>query len=163
MATVFADAVTIYGATTLAGAVTLPAASIGDTQVSAAAPLGVTKTAHQYVEVWSQVSGTAATAATQAFYVAKAAGVVAQVRVGSVAIAIGDSTVTVDVRKNGTTILSGTVQLDNGNTAYVSEAGSLSVTSYSANDVFTVVQTVSAGTGTLPQGVFVQVVFQEAA
>lgn len=162
MATTFSDAVTVYGTLTAAGGVSLPAGSIGDTQASAASPFGVTKTNKQYNAGWSQVSGGAATSATQQFYTAKAAGVVAQVMVGSVAIAAGAATVTVDVKKNGTTILSGVVTLNNANTAYVPVAGSVSVTAYVANDTFTVTTVATAGGGTLPQGVFCQVTFQEA-
>jgi hypothetical protein len=69
----------------------------------------------------------------------------------------------VDEKKNGTTILSGTVTIDNGDVAYSKTSAALSVTSYVAGDVIEVVQTVSAGTGTLPQGMTTTVVMREAA
>jgi hypothetical protein len=116
--------------------------------------------AHQHNKTYFQ-NGTAVAATVAIHEVRGTSGRIRAVRAGSVAIAVGDSTVTIDVKKNGVTILSGTIQLDNANVAYTSEAGTLSVTSVAAGDVITVVQTVSAGTGTLPTGVWTTVVIDE--
>ena len=94
---------------------------------------------------------------------AKSAGVVDSFRAGSIAAAVGDSTVSVELKKNGTSVLAAAIALDNANTAYVPEAGSVNTPAYVAGDVFTVQVSISAGTGTLPQGVFASAVFQEAA
>lgn len=144
------------------GSLTVPNSSVGNTQFSSTDLLSADKQNHQFVKLFTQVSGSIATAETRAIHSAYAAGTVIGVAVGSVVAATGNSTVTVDVRKNGTTILSATIVLDNANTAYVVETGTISTAAYSAGDTFTVVQTVSAGTGTLPQGVFVRLVLQEA-
>lgn len=145
------------------GTLVIPDSAVGDQQFNAADPLTAAKQQHQYVEKFTQASGSNAAAETRVVHHAHAGGTVAAVHVGSVVAATGNSTVTVDVKKNGTTILSSTIVLDNGNTAYVSEAGTVSVSSYIAGDTFTVVVSVSAGSGTLPQGLFVAVVFREDA
>jgi hypothetical protein len=151
MSTRFDDAVIFGGAVVFSGAVTIPDGSnIGP---GAMADFQHNKTYRQ--------NGNAA-AATEVIHEARGtAGRIRAVRAGSVVAATGNSTATIDVRKNGTTVLSGTIVLDNANTAYVSEAGTLSVTSLAAGDVLTVVITVSAGTGTLPTGLFVTVVVDE--
>ena len=86
----------------------------------------------------------------------------AAAKVGAIVACIGDSTITVNLYKNGSTVLSAPVVLDNSNTAFAIEAGAISSASYSADDVFEVVVSVSAGTGTLGQGLFVSPMFREA-
>jgi hypothetical protein len=68
--------------------------------------------------------------------------------------------VTVDLRKNGTTVLSAVITLNNANTARVAVAGALSVTTLVAGDVLEVV-TATAGGGTLATGVFAIVTVNE--
>lgn len=130
--------------------------------VASDAEVGAEKLDHQYQPCYAQ-SGTAAAATLAMHVVQGATAVLHAVKVGSIVAAIGDSTVTVDIKKNGTTVLSGTVQLDNANTAYVVESGSLSVTTAVAGDVYTAVVTVSAGTGTLPTGLFIELKIREKA
>lgn len=115
---------------------------------------------HQHAKHYAQ-NGTAAAATVAVHECRGATATVRQVRVGSVVACIGDSTVTVDVKKNGSTILSSTVQLDSGNTAYVSEAGTINTSSLASGDVLTVVVTVSAGTGTLATGLWVELRIDE--
>lgn len=99
----------------------------------------------------------AATAETRTMFVARRAGTINEIIAGSIAAAIGDSTVTIDVKKNGTTVLSSTIVLDNTNTARTPEVGTISGDgSFVAGDWLEVVITISAGSGTLPTGVFVQ-------
>jgi hypothetical protein len=90
-------------------------------------------------------------------------GTINSVKAGSIVAATGDSTVTIDVRKNGTTVLSGTIALDSANTARVVEAGTVdgAQDDVVADDWIEVVISVSAGTGTLPTGLFVQVEIDE--
>ena len=90
-------------------------------------------------------------------WVAFGAGTIKGVKCGSIVAAVGDSTVTIDVKKDGTTVLDSTVVLDSSNVAYTPEDATLDGTAvaFTAGDVFTVVITVSAGTGTLPYGVYV--------
>lgn len=135
--------------------------TVTNAKVAGDAAIAESKLKHLHHRQFAQPN-TAAAAVTQVVHEARAAGSLLAVRAGSIAAAIGDSTVTVDLRKNGSTVLSGTIQLDSSNTAYISEAGGVAGAAYVAGDVFTVVITVSAGTGTLPTGVFVTALFGEA-
>jgi hypothetical protein len=140
-----------------------PANCIGNTAWLTSSPLAATNQEHQFQVNYSQVHGTAAVTERKPIYIARAAGSVVAVRAGSVVACVGAATIVVDVKRNGTTILSATITLDNANTAYVPESGSVSVTSYSADDVFEVVVTATAGGGTLGQGLFVNMVVREGA
>lgn len=155
------DTVAFRKKATFSGGVDITDGSLGDAALSAVSPAGVAKTRHQYIQRLSQVGGTAASAETRVVHVAKSAGNATGFKAGSIAAAVGDSTVTVDLRKNGTTVLSAVITLDNTNSAYTPEAGSINTAAYSAGDVFTVVIAVSAGTGTLPQGVYGVASFDE--
>lgn len=143
-----------------AGTITLSASSVTDAKVASAADIAATKLRHQHRAMWQQPN-TAATAETRVIHHAYGDGDIIAVKAGSIVAAIGDSTVTIDIKKNGTTILTGTIQLDNANSAYTAEAGTLATMTCSAGDVFTAVITISAGTGTLPTGVYVALTVNE--
>lgn len=159
----FDDPVTFNGAAKFTGGVVLPANCIGDNQFAAASPLSVDKQSHQYLERLTQAHGSAAVAERRVIHVAKSGGVVEDFSAGVATACVGDSTIDVDLKKNGTTILTGTIEIDSGDAAFDLVEGDLSSTSYSAGDVFEVVVAVTAGTGTLGQGLFAQAVFREAA
>lgn len=139
-----------------------PAASLANADVSASAAIATTKLRHRHVRSWQQPN-TAATAETRTIHVVTLPGLINAVKVGSIAAAIGDSTVTVDVKKNNTSVLSSTVTLNSSNTARIAVAGTVSGAQDDVvvGDWIEVVITVSAGTGTLPTGVFVQVEIDE--
>jgi hypothetical protein len=155
--------VNIRGALSVAGAVTVPASSFGDREADASDPITATKLQHQWQRLFAQDHGSAAVAERRVIHLARGAGTVVAVRAGSVVACVGGATITVDVKKNGTTILSASIVLDSANTAYIPEAGTVSVGTYAADDVFEVVVTVAAGGGTIGQGLFVDVCFREAA
>ena len=140
-----------------------PAGSITNAAVAALAGIDSTKLEHQHRVGWSQANVTAA-AETRVVYVCYGtAGTILDFRAGSIAKAVGDSTVTVDLRKNGTTVLSSVITLDSGNTNRVVEAGTISSGTLVAGDLLEVVIAVSAGTGTLATGVYAQAVINEDA
>lgn len=138
------------------------AGSITDTSIEALAGVAASKLYHRFHEGYMQPN-TTATSVTQAIYHARAAGTINAFSAGSIVACIGAATVTVDLKKNGTTCLSSVITLDSGNTAYVSEAGTLSVTSYAAGDIFTIVTVATAGGGTIATGFFCDAQFTEAA
>lgn len=92
-----------------------------------------------------------------------ATGTVIAVRVGCAVKAVGVATCDVDVKKNGTTILTGAVQLTSGNTNWLPVAGTISVDAYVQDDTFSVSFDGTAGGGTLAKGVFCEVLFAEDA
>jgi hypothetical protein len=139
------------------GAITLPENTLRtSSQILAGINIPADKTEQRLFPAWSQPNS-AATTETRTLFVARRAGTLNEVIAGSIAKAIGDSTVTVDVKKNGTTVLAAVITLNNANTARIVESGSVSGGgTFAAGDWFEVVITISAGTGTLPTGVFCQ-------
>lgn len=147
--------------TFVADTMTLPNNSVGSDQVTSSSPINADKVIHQYAPCWSQPN-TTATAETRVIHVARGPGTIEAFRAGSIAKCVGDSTVTVDLKKNGTTVLSAVITLDSGNTNRVVEAGTLSGSpTVVAGDVLEVVIAISAGTGTLATGVFCQAIVRE--
>jgi Flp pilus assembly protein CpaB len=124
-------------------------------QVKAGTNLNADKLEQRFFPAWSQPNSAASTE-TRTVFVARRSGVVNEVIAGSIAKAVGDSVVTVDVMKNGTTILAAVITLDNANTARIVELGSVTSSAFVAGDWFEVVITATIGTGTLPTGVFCQ-------
>lgn len=150
-------------AITFVTAPAVPASSFGNTEFDGTDPLATAKQVHRYVRSLSQAHGSAAAAERRIVHRCHGAGSIVAVRVGVAVACIGDSTITVDVKKNGTTVLSAPVVLDSGNLAYTAEGGALSVTTTAADACLEVIVTVSAGTGTLGQGLSVDVIVDEAA
>lgn len=143
----------------------VPAGSFGNTQASAADPLDATKVKHQYVKTLAQVHGTPAATERRVVHVARAAGNVVAAEAGHVVAGAAGATLTVDVRKNGTTVLTGAISHDVTAAAFAETAGAVDATpaAYVAGDVIEVVITATAGAGTLPQGVYANVVMREGA
>lgn len=135
---------------------TIPGGAVVSDSIQAGANLNADKLEQRECVSHAQPNS-ASTTETRTLFVARRAGAVNEVIAGSIAVAIGDSTVTVDVKKNGTTILSSAITLDNANTARLAEVGVLSGSgAFVADDWFEVVITATIGTGTLPTGVFCQ-------
>lgn len=144
-----------------AKSMTLPDAVVTDDTVAADAAISALKLEHQFKPTYSKPSPASEVAVLH--YVFGATGVVSNVVAGTVALCTGDATISIDVKKNGTTILTAPIVLDSANTAYVAEAGTVSVTALAAGDVLTVAVTATAGTGALGTGLFVSLnLFEDA-
>lgn len=140
-----------------------PNSSIGNAQIDVADPINSDKLEHQYLPTYSQPN-TTATTETRVIHVARAAGTIEGFRAGSIAACSGAATITFDLKKNGTTVLSSVITLDNANTARVIEAGTLSGSpTVAAGDVLEVVITATASGGTLGTGAFCQAIVREGA
>jgi hypothetical protein len=141
-----------------ATSMTIPVNTVTSNAVQASANISADKLESRIYASHAQPNS-AATAETRTLFVARRAGLIQHIYVGSIAKAIGDSTVTVDVKKNGTSVLSSVVTLNSSNTARIAVAATIDGTQDDlvAGDWLEVVITISAGTGTLPTGVFVQV------
>lgn len=163
MASSKVDGDLIVNGTLRANNMQLPNNAVGNNQFNSADPLTASKQQHQYLVGLNQAHGTAATAERRAIHCAHAAGTITDVVAGAVVAPVGDSTVTVDVYKNGVSVLSSALTLTSSGAAFEETAGTLSTPAYAAGDVIEVVLTVSAGSGTLPQGVYVRLTLREAA
>lgn len=139
-----------------------PAGFLTNAMVQASAGVSASKLQQQRNIQYAQASGSDVAAETRpVFRCNGATGVVAAVKASIVTIPSGDKSCTIDVKKNGTTILSGTFTLDSGNTTYVAEAGSISSSALVAGDVLEVVVTIAGSTGTAPRGLLVNIVLTE--
>ena len=133
----------------------LPSAgAILDAHINAAAGIQTSKMVHKYRKHYNQNGG--AVSATIPIHVLQSAtgGTIASFKVGSVAATTGSSTVTVDLKKNGSSILTAAIQLDSvtNKTARTLYAGSLNSTTGIQGDWYDIVVTATQGTGSLPSG-----------
>lgn len=131
----------------------LPSGVITAANIAAAAGVECSKLDHRSRQVYAQ-SGTAAAATAAIHYVIGTTGTINSFQCGVIGACVGDSTITIDLKKEGSSILSAAVVLDSTNAARAPEAGTLSSASVVAGDLLEVVVTVSAGSGTLGTGLF---------
>lgn len=144
-----------------AGSMGVAANSVTDTSVIAGANIAASKLEHQLHLTYSQ-TGTAASA-TIPIHCGYGDGDIIGIKAYSIVAPLTTATVTIDLKKGGTSVLTGVITLDNGNTAYTPEAGSLSTTTYNNDDVLTLVIVAAASGGTLPTGLGVTVILREDA
>jgi hypothetical protein len=138
-----------------------PAGSITNTAIRANAGVSATKLEHRFQSVVAQPNAAAVDETRVVHVVYGATGSIVAFSAGSIAKAVGDATCTVDLKVNGSSVLSAPIALDNANTNRVAEAGTVSTPALVAGDVLEVVIDGTIGTGTLPTGVFAQVTLTE--
>jgi hypothetical protein len=144
-------------------AFTPPANCITKTSIPVGAGIEYTKTEHLHRAVYSQPN-TAATSETKAIaHVVGATGTLLNFLAGSIAPCSGAATITIDLKKNGSSVLSAVITLDNANTARVAEAGTITTTGVAAGDLLEIVITATAGGGTLGTGLYVVLNWKEDA
>lgn len=142
------------------GDVLLPDEIIEDKHIEADAEIASTKLQHRHVQPYGQNGNNVD--ATQFIHHAKGAGTVKTFVAGSIGICTGGNSTTVDLKKNGTTVLSAVITLDSANTTYVAESGTIATAAYVAGDVFTVVVDKTSDSGDAT-GLFACAEFDEAA
>lgn len=158
------DNQTFTGAVQFTGTVYLPIETVTNANVSTsvADAIGAAKLVHQHRAVYAQESGTTAADEERVVHVAVGAGTVLGINVGAVVANIGASTVTVDLHKNGVTVLTGLITLDSGNAAYTLEPGVIDTAAFAADSVLEIIIDATVGGGTLATGLFVAVDLSEA-
>lgn len=148
-----------------ANSVTLPADSVGNSSIDPGDPVDETNQWHQYLREYSQLHGTPAVAARSVIHTAFRDGFLKDFRAGNLVAITGNATVTLDLKKNGVSVLSSVIVLDSTNTLplVMESAGIAGGGAFLANDVFELYITVNNGTGgaTQAQGVYVQARFVE--
>jgi len=149
------ESVHFKGDVTFTGGVTLPDGCVDKENVEAGAGLEATKQEHQHRAVYAQESDTTAAAEDRVLHVVKgAAGTLQDFKAGCVVANVGAAVVSVDLHKNGVTVLTAAIDIDSGDAAYALVAGVIDSADVVADDVLEVVVTVAAGGGTLGKGVF---------
>lgn len=143
---------------------TAPDGSITDDAIKAAAGIEASKLEHQFQKNVTQVHGTAATSERRVIHTVRgASGDVVAFRAGLVVPNTLTATVTIDLHKNGSTILSSSITLDLTNAAYEFESATIADADLVADDVLEVVINATAGTGVLGQGLFIEATIREDA
>ena len=144
---------------------TFPAAQISDSDIAPASNVAASKLEHQHRAHYTTGSTTAAADATQVVHVCRAAGTLVEFVAGCVDACIGDSTITVDLHKNGVSVLDADITLDSGDADRAIVAGTLDtpIVDLVAGDVLEVVIDATVGTGTLGKGVFAALTVNEEA
>lgn len=133
---------------------TPPAGCIPNAAIPPAAGIAYTKLQQKHQPVYSQ-AGTAAAETRVVHVVLGASGTLVSVAACLVTACTGDATVTVDLQKNGTTILTAPLELGSGVAAFDLATGTIDAEDLEADDVLTAVVTVDAGTGALGTGLAV--------
>jgi hypothetical protein len=151
--------------TLTANLLNVPLGSITDTQVIASANIAATKLQKQFQENYSNTdSATSAASEQRVLHTVKGStGTVNEFAAGAVVVLVAPATCTIDLLKNGSSILTAAVALAAGDTPRVVKFGTFSSTSVVAGDVLEVKVTATAGGGTLPKGVFVRLTVTENA
>lgn len=151
----------IEGNLSVTGSFGLPASTVTDAKVAPGAEIASEKLEHRIHALYSDIIGVDVATSGRVLYVCySSVGVILKAFAGSVVAAGAATTVTVDIKKNGTTILTTPIVLDNTNTARVVEEGTLSVTSLVENDVLEATWTLAGANE--PTGFFVGVDVEEA-
>jgi hypothetical protein len=153
-----------------AKSIVLPAGSVGDAQMTLANPVQATKLQHQYEVGYAQYAGLPASGTTVVndqlvlHVVRGSTGIPLDFKAGVVVANVGAATVTVDLWRNGASILTSVITLNNSQAAYqlVTAAG-FSFTSLVAGDVLEVKVIATAGGGTLAKGLFANLHMREDA
>ena len=151
-----------------ATAVSIPAGTVTNSAIQAAAGIEATKVVHQVPIVYTQPDGTAVVAETRGLRIARAPGTTVAVEaVITGAIATGaDRTVTIDVRKGAAgvayaSILTATMSFNNADVLRTVKSATISTAAYSDNDSFIVVVTVAGAAGAQAQGLLVTITQRE--
>lgn len=146
-----------------ASSFTPPAGCIDNAAIEAAAGIDATKVIHQFAV--SRVQGSTAAADTAPVHIANQAGTIVGFEIAAITpCSTGggdDRTVTVDLKKNGTTVLTAPIVLNKTIAAYAVVSATLASDSYAAGDVLSIVTTVGGSTGTLAAGVIAQAFLRE--
>ena len=144
--------------------VVLSPGSVTNAKVGAGAGIVATKLEHQYEKGYAQESDTVSTDEARPIHaVYGATGTVIAFQVGSIVPPNGaGAEVTVDLLKNGTTILTSAVVLTTSHTARQVVAGVIGTTALVVGDVLEI--DIVAGTaGTAAKGVFASLIHREVA
>jgi hypothetical protein len=157
----------VVGAARFLDDVYLPDGTVDDDAVAGDAAIDSTKLEHRFSPCLGQ-DNAVATAQTKVIHLARGAGTVLAFAVGAITAAVGDSTATADLQKrtgagSWTTLLTGTVTLALADTVGPKAGTLIGSPVYAADDQLRIVITVSAGTGTLPIGLYAQAELKEDA
>lgn len=132
----------------LVGTLTIDAGSVVDQMISTGTAIDADKLQHVF-RAWTNFDLPLSSAPVSRTEIVHVAGVAGTIR-GFHAMCVDTGTsasVTFDLKKNGTTVLSGVITITNATTDAQVQDGTISVPTFAADDYFTIVLTVSSSTG----------------
>jgi len=136
---------------------------VNDNHIQANAGIAASKLEHRFALILSQ-NGTCVYERRVVALGYGATGDILSFQAGcAVSLPAGDSTVACRVKKNGSNILTTAVVLNSSSVLRTPQEGAFSTDDIVADDVLEIEIEPTAGTGTLPSGVFTQLVFNEDA
>jgi len=138
-----------------------PAGEIENVDISASAAIAASK-CQRSVTLSGFQSGTAADATIIVFFCKGATATIKSFTVSNLTANAGSSEVDVDLKKNGTSVLSAAITLDSTKAAYSETNGTISTTGMTEGQYLTVViDATASGTDTVATGVFWQIELDE--
>jgi len=132
------------------------------TEAMCSTPFSASAVKAQHCKTYSQKVGTVVADDVEVIHAARSAGSIVSFCAGHVGPNTGGNTVSVELKKNGTTVLSAAISLDSGDAAYAQVDATIATAAYSAGDVFTIHVDQSSGTGD-GTGFFAELVVDETA
>jgi len=141
----------------------LPNGTVDNIAVSSAAQIAATKSRTIIWGRYAEESATTSGSGNRVIHTARYTGVLKEIVAGCVVPCSGAATITIDLLKNGSTVLTAVFLLDSSNVARIVEAGitDAAKVDYAAGDVFELNIVSAAGGGTLGLGLFCQAQFDE--
>ncbi|GAH41302.1 unnamed protein product [marine sediment metagenome] len=134
---------------------TIPAGAVGAEAVAPGADLPATKLRHEHRRTYAQESATEVADEARVVHVVRGVAAEAVAFVAGVVVpATVDDTATVDLLKNGVSILTAPISLSVAQAAYEVVAGAIATAALVAEDVLEVVIAGTHAAGVLPKGVF---------
>ena len=150
------------GDVTFGGQVAIPTGTITDARVAVGAAIAATKCIQRQRTCWCQdKSDITVVTKNQVIHTVMAAGTLQGIKIGCVVANIGAASITVDLKKNGATVLSA-VMTYGVLAAYALVTGTIATPAIVAGDVLEAVVVATAGGGTLAKGLFGVLLIDEA-
>jgi hypothetical protein len=155
--------VAVLGTLIVRGGVKIPSGSITDDAVQAGAGVQYTKLEQQRRAVHRQPNTAAAAETAVITAIVGSTGTVLGFKAGCIGPCTGADTVSVDLKKNGATILTAPISLTSAQAAYAQVAAAIASAGLVAGDVLSVVVTPNHSSGVLGTGVFAVLNWREDA
>lgn len=142
----------------------VPDSTIDDDAIVANAAIAATKLEHQYQVTQAYESATASADGAYTVAIVKGTtGALVQFEAGCVVPATGSDTCTVDLKKNGTTVLSAPITIDSSTVARTPSQGTFASTTLADGDWLEVAFDYTSTGGTAPKGVTGTLTWRELA
>jgi len=138
-----------------ADTLSVPDQAIDDDAIAPDANVSHEKHQHQFLNTYSQPNTTATSETRTLLYVHGSEGAVLGFVAGTIGVCTVDATITVDLKLNGTSILTAPIALDSASVARIAEAGVVASPELIAGDWLEIVVAVTAAAGAPGSGLFV--------